>query len=145
MPREFSAVGTYGKYKVELGRAKASACLGFHVWILKVQQLSISFFPPLPGPQKDGNRQKARRQLLLHQLVQDTSPAEDLSVLWGCVVSGVTSHRGFVLQFPSWISLILMSTYSLQVWCCFLLLWYEHEPNWLWAQHVSLPVCLWHH
>lgn len=70
---------------------------------LQVQQLSYLLLSP--GPQKDGDRQKARRELLLHQLVQDTSPAEDLSVFRGRVVSSVTSHGGEVLQFSSWISL----------------------------------------
>lgn len=127
------------------GKDEAPVSQEFHVWILNVQHLNFFFFLPLPGPQNDHNRQKARRELLLHQLVQDTSPAEDLSVFWGSVVSSVTLHRGFILHLPRWFSLIPISTHSLQVWCCLLLLRHEHETNWLWAQHVSLPVCLWHH
>uniref|UniRef100_A0A8U8C7L2 Uncharacterized protein n=1 Tax=Geospiza parvula TaxID=87175 RepID=A0A8U8C7L2_GEOPR len=51
-------------------------------------------------PHKDGNRQEHGRELLLHQLVQDPSPEEDLCVFWSSVVSSVTSQGEFILQFP---------------------------------------------
>uniref|UniRef100_A0A8C9FFU4 Solute carrier family 22 member 7 n=1 Tax=Pavo cristatus TaxID=9049 RepID=A0A8C9FFU4_PAVCR len=46
-------------------------------------------------------REKAKRKFLLHQLVQDSSPAEDLSVFWDSVVSSVTLHKGFILHCPA--------------------------------------------
>uniref|UniRef100_A0A8C3MU65 Uncharacterized protein n=1 Tax=Geospiza parvula TaxID=87175 RepID=A0A8C3MU65_GEOPR len=44
--------------------------------------------------------QEHGRELLLHQLVQDPSPEEDLCVFWSSVVSSVTSQGEFILQFP---------------------------------------------
>uniref|UniRef100_A0A8C3TLP7 Solute carrier family 22 member 7 n=1 Tax=Catharus ustulatus TaxID=91951 RepID=A0A8C3TLP7_CATUS len=49
----------------------------------------------------DVSRQKHGRELLLHQLVQDPSPEEDLSVFWRGVVSrGEFTGGEFILQLP---------------------------------------------
>lgn len=110
-----------------------------------VQQLSYFLLSTSPRTSEGWQQTKSRERITL------TSPCSghqscgrSLCVLGLC---GKQCHfaQGICPAFPSWISLTPISTHSLQVWCCLLLLRHEHEPNWLWAQHVSLPVCLWLH
>uniref|UniRef100_A0A8C3TL20 Solute carrier family 22 member 7 n=1 Tax=Catharus ustulatus TaxID=91951 RepID=A0A8C3TL20_CATUS len=64
--------------------------------------LLVAVTGPCPKERKcDVSRQKHGRELLLHQLVQDPSPEEDLSVFWRGVVSrGEFTGGEFILQLP---------------------------------------------
>lgn len=63
-PENCSAMGMYGKCKVELvlGRAQAPACLAFHVWILNVQQLSYFLLSTSPRPSEGWQQTKSQER-----------------------------------------------------------------------------------
>lgn len=141
------AQGIYGKFKVDLklGRAKSPACLGFHVCILTEQQLSCFLLSISARPSQGWQQTKTWEGVTPTSACSGPqSWGRSLCVLEWC---GKQCHfpGGIYPADPREISLGPISTHSLQVWCCLLLLRLEHEPDWLWAQHLPLPVCLWCH
>lgn len=143
-PANCSAIGMYGKLNglMKLGMA---ACLGSHVWMLNVQQLNPLLLLTSP---------RLLEEWLQRKIQERVSPTSACSGHQSCgrflSVPGQCGKQCYFAQgihpaLPSWFSPVSVSIHSLQVWCCLLLLRHEYEPNWLWAQHVFLPVCLWHH